>query len=41
MEPYTVPSYINKMLFTNKVAPIKIEDNHKRYNMYDVGNLNV
>ena len=38
MEPYTVPSYLNKMLFTNNEAPIKIEDGDRRYNMYDVDN---
>ena len=36
MEPYTVPSYLNKMLFTNNEAPIKIEDVDRRYNMHDV-----
>ena len=38
MEPYTIPSYLNKMLFTNNEAPIKIEDGDRRYNMYDVDN---
>ena len=38
METYTIPSYLNKMLFTNNEAPIKIEDGDRRYNMYDVDN---
>ena len=38
MESYTIPSYLNKMLFTNNEAPIKIEDGDRRYNMYDVDN---
>ena len=38
MEPYTIPSYLNKMLFTNNEAHIKIEDGDRRYNTYDVDN---
>ena len=38
MESYSIPNYLNKMLFTNNEAPIKIEDGDRRYNMYDVNN---
>ena len=38
MEPYTVPSYLSKMLSTNNEAPIKIAHGDRRYNMYDMDN---
>ena len=38
MESYTINSYINNMIFTNNEAPIKLEENNRRYNLYDVDN---
>ena len=38
MDAYKVPSYINKMIFTNNEAPLKIEATDRRYNVYDVDN---
>ena len=38
MDSYKVPSYINKMIFTNNEAPIRIDESDRRYNMYDVNN---
>ena len=38
LEPYQVPCYVNKFMFTNNDAPIKLEDSNRRYNMYDVNN---
>ena len=30
IQPYTIPRYLSKMLFTNNEAPIKIEDGDRR-----------